>query len=74
MKPAKDSTPVNTGFYRFTDIIFEWHKALPDQTERSALKAFVSYTSLGNPSNPLWVDKEKGMQLFIGIPPFCSPH
>ena len=70
-KAPKDTAPVTTGYYRFTDIIFEWHKAIPDTAERSALKALVSYSSLGDPVNPLWVDKEKGLQLFIGN--YCFP-
>ena len=59
----KDSAIVIHGYYRFTDILFEWHKAIPDAIERSALKALVAYNALGDPKHPLWTDKEKGLQL-----------
>ncbi|KAH8113271.1 hypothetical protein DFH11DRAFT_1856907 [Phellopilus nigrolimitatus] len=66
---ADKFTPVLTGYYRFSDILFEWHKEISDPAERSALKAFVSSNSLGDPGNPLRTDKEKGIKLFIGTLP-----
>ena len=65
MKP--EDAPIITGYYRYTDIVYEYHKTIADPAEASAFKAFVSHTALADPSHPFCVDKEKGIELYIGI-------
>ncbi|KAI5124911.1 hypothetical protein M0805_007339 [Coniferiporia weirii] len=68
MKAGK-LAPIITGYYRFSDIKFEWYKTLDDAAERSALQAFLSPSSLGNSNNPLWINHTKGLSLYIGTLP-----
>ncbi|KZT20365.1 hypothetical protein NEOLEDRAFT_1075745 [Neolentinus lepideus HHB14362 ss-1] len=50
-----------TGYYRFTDIWFEWHQALPNQADISTLKAVLQYDALIHPDHPLMEDPSKGV-------------
>ncbi|EJD01095.1 uncharacterized protein FOMMEDRAFT_141811 [Fomitiporia mediterranea MF3/22] len=61
--------PIISGYYRYTDILFEYHKTFEDPAEISAFKAFVSYNALGDPNHPLCIDKDKGIELYIGTLP-----
>ena len=58
--------PLVTGYYRYTDIMFEWHKTVDDPAEVSALKAFLSTSALGSDEHPFRQESKKGLQLFIG--------
>lgn len=45
--------PVISGYYRFTDVFFEWAKAIPNEDDRGPLKAMISHTALVHPEHPL---------------------
>ncbi|KZT74359.1 hypothetical protein DAEQUDRAFT_781910 [Daedalea quercina L-15889] len=55
-----------TGYYRFTDIFFEWHKSLPDQEDVSPLKALLAYPALVHPDHPLRHEGGNGLELHLG--------
>ncbi|KAI0732947.1 hypothetical protein C8Q72DRAFT_73998 [Fomitopsis betulina] len=55
-----------TGYYRFTDIFFEWHKALPFQEDVSPLKALLAYPALVHPDHPLRHEGSNGLELHLG--------
>ena len=61
-----DDPSTVSGYYRYTDIRFQYPQAVDDSEDASTLKAAMHHTALGNPNHPLWVDKEKGVELFIG--------
>ncbi|KAI0053569.1 hypothetical protein FA95DRAFT_1674104 [Auriscalpium vulgare] len=54
------------GFYRYTDIWFEWHQALPNQDDGIPLKAILAYDALVDPDHPLRLEGKKGIELSIG--------
>jgi len=56
---------VNEGYYRYTDIVFEWWKVTPDLSDRSALKAFLHTDSLVSEDCP-WHPGKKGVELYMG--------
>jgi len=61
--------PVLHGYYRYTDINFEWHQVFENPSDRSALKGFLAPDSLTHPDNPLNAPNEKkepGITLTIG--------
>ncbi|EPQ59436.1 hypothetical protein GLOTRDRAFT_35133 [Gloeophyllum trabeum ATCC 11539] len=58
--------PVLTGYYRFSDIWFEWHQTLPDEEDISTLKSVLQYDALVHPDHPLMADSTKGVELFMG--------
>ncbi|KAH9482738.1 Good for full DBP5 activity protein 2 [Psilocybe cubensis] len=60
------SIPVVTGYYRYTDIWFEWHQALPDIDDRAPVKAILSHDALVHPEHPLHVEGINGIQMYIG--------
>ncbi|TDL29582.1 hypothetical protein BD410DRAFT_780030 [Rickenella mellea] len=60
------SSPIITGFYRYTDILWEWHQVISDPAEVSALKAFISNASLVDPKNPLRKAGADGIELYVG--------
>jgi len=55
-----------TGYYRFTDIFFEWHVALPNQEDVSPLKATIAYDAIVHPDHPLRKEGNDGIELYIG--------
>ncbi|KZW04229.1 hypothetical protein EXIGLDRAFT_635710 [Exidia glandulosa HHB12029] len=55
------------GYYRYTDINFEWHQVIPDPAEKSALKAFLAPDCLTTPDNPLRDPAMDGIELSIGM-------
>ncbi|RPD67192.1 hypothetical protein L226DRAFT_529578 [Lentinus tigrinus ALCF2SS1-7] len=66
--PASPAASVEgvTGFYRFTDIFFEWHQALPNQDDVSPLKALLAYNALVHPDHPLRKPGVSGIELHLG--------
>ncbi|KAL1946839.1 hypothetical protein VTO73DRAFT_14943 [Trametes versicolor] len=54
------------GYYRFTDIFFEWHQALPNQADVSPLKALIAYSALVHPDHPLRKEGVNGIELYLG--------
>ncbi|EMD40754.1 hypothetical protein CERSUDRAFT_111333 [Gelatoporia subvermispora B] len=54
------------GYYRFTDIIFEWSQALPHIDEWSPLKALLSFNALVSPDHPLRKEGVDGIELYLG--------
>lgn len=58
--------PVVTGYYRYTDIWFEWPQALPDIEDRAPVKAILAHDSLVHPDHPLHVEGVKGVRMYIG--------
>ncbi|KAF8974470.1 hypothetical protein BDZ97DRAFT_25748 [Flammula alnicola] len=62
-------TPVVTGYYRYTDIWFEWHQALPDPEDRAPVKAILAHDALVHPDHPLQVEGIKGVQMYMGTFP-----
>lgn len=65
---AGDS-PIITGFYRYTDIWFEWSSALPNPDDVRPLKASLAHDSLVHLQHPLHVDGVDGVQLYLGTFP-----
>ncbi|KLO10176.1 hypothetical protein SCHPADRAFT_795168, partial [Schizopora paradoxa] len=61
-----DPVIVRHGYYRFSDIVHEWHNVLPDPGERFALKAFVSYKAMSDPGHPLRNQEAQTLELFMG--------
>ncbi|KDR83650.1 hypothetical protein GALMADRAFT_86044 [Galerina marginata CBS 339.88] len=61
--------PVVTGYYRYTDIWFEWHQALPDVEDRAPVKSALSHDALVHPDHPLHVEGIKGVQMYMGTFP-----
>ncbi|EKM80129.1 hypothetical protein AGABI1DRAFT_73024 [Agaricus bisporus var. burnettii JB137-S8] len=53
-----------TGYYRYTDIWFDWHRAIPDEEDGTVLKAILAHDSLADPSHPLHIDGITGIQLY----------
>ncbi|CAL1700743.1 unnamed protein product [Somion occarium] len=64
--------PVVLGYYRFTDIFFEWHKALPEIEDVSPLKAMIAYDALVHPEHPLRKHRTDGIELFVARLLFSS--
>ncbi|KAI0069959.1 hypothetical protein K474DRAFT_1680524, partial [Panus rudis PR-1116 ss-1] len=54
------------GYYRFTDIFFEWHNALPNPEDVSPLKAMIAYEALVHPEHLLRKEGNDGIELYIG--------
>ncbi|KAG6336841.1 hypothetical protein ID866_2237 [Astraeus odoratus] len=59
-------SPVVTGYYRYTDIVFEWHQVLPNPEDRSPLRALVSQDALVHPDHPLHGEGVEGAELYLG--------
>ncbi|KAM5540481.1 hypothetical protein V8D89_005939 [Ganoderma adspersum] len=55
-----------TGYYRFTDIFFEWHQALPNQEDVGPLKALIAYSALVHSDHPLRKPGVNGIELYLG--------
>ncbi|KAJ3512539.1 hypothetical protein NLJ89_g3465 [Agrocybe chaxingu] len=62
--PAAD-VPVVTGYYRYTDIWFEWSKVLPDE-DAQVLKAILAHDCIVDHEHPLHIEGIKGVQLYMG--------
>ncbi|KAF9446955.1 hypothetical protein P691DRAFT_803252 [Macrolepiota fuliginosa MF-IS2] len=62
--PADSETV--TGYYRYTDIWFEWYKVIPDADDGAALKGILAHDSLVHPDHPLHVEGITGIQLYHG--------
>ncbi|KAH8105873.1 hypothetical protein BXZ70DRAFT_917179 [Cristinia sonorae] len=60
------SVPTVHGYYRSTDIFFEWHAALPNFEDVNPLKAMISYDALVHPDHPLRKKGVDGIELYIG--------
>lgn len=56
-----------TGYYRYTDIWFDWAPRLPNPEDGAALKAILAHDAIVHPEHPLHVEGVKGVQLYIGI-------
>ncbi|KAI0773443.1 hypothetical protein BC629DRAFT_1291073 [Irpex lacteus] len=61
------NTEVATGFYRLTDIVWEWHQVLPNPDDIGPLKALIGWEALVHPDHPLRKPGQDGLELFIGI-------
>ncbi|KAI6047401.1 hypothetical protein EDC04DRAFT_2876436 [Pisolithus marmoratus] len=59
-------SPVVTGYYRYTDIFFEWHQALPNPEDRGPLKALLAQDAFMHPDHPLRKDGVEGAELYLG--------
>ncbi|KAF9247299.1 hypothetical protein BU15DRAFT_38431 [Melanogaster broomeanus] len=59
-------SPVITGYYRYTDIFFEWHQALPDPADRNPLKAALAQDAIVHPEHPLHKEGVDGAELYMG--------
>ncbi|KAI6034344.1 hypothetical protein BKA83DRAFT_4188596 [Pisolithus microcarpus] len=59
-------SPVVTGYYRYTDIFFEWHQALPNPEDRSPLKALLAQDAFVHPDHPLHKEGVEGAELYLG--------
>ncbi|THG99307.1 hypothetical protein EW026_g3009 [Hermanssonia centrifuga] len=67
--PASRPVAVAVGYYRFTDIFFEWHQALPNPQTVGPLKATIAYDALVHPDHPLRKAGVDGIELYIGTFP-----
>ncbi|KAI0771598.1 hypothetical protein BD413DRAFT_613103 [Trametes elegans] len=65
-KAPSSAQELITGYYRFTDIFFEWHQVLPNQEDVSPLKALLAYTSLVHADHPLRKQGVNGIELYLG--------
>ncbi|KAH9899896.1 hypothetical protein C8Q73DRAFT_681374 [Cubamyces lactineus] len=65
-KATNPTASVMIGYYRFTDIFFEWHQALPNQADVSPLKALLAYSALVHPDHPLRKEGVNGIELYLG--------
>ncbi|THV08439.1 hypothetical protein K435DRAFT_740525 [Dendrothele bispora CBS 962.96] len=60
-------SPIITGYYRYTDIWFEWaEKRLPNPGDRDAVKAILAHDALVHVEHPLRLPDQDGAQLFLG--------
>ncbi|KAI1795205.1 hypothetical protein LXA43DRAFT_970852 [Ganoderma leucocontextum] len=64
--PMLASGSGTTGYYRFTDIFFEWHQALPNQEDVGPLKALIAYSALVHSDHPLRKPGVNGIELYLG--------
>ncbi|KAI4525661.1 hypothetical protein K525DRAFT_260823 [Schizophyllum commune Loenen D] len=64
---AKDDAVV-TGYYRYTDIWFNWPDALTEE-QKTVVKAVLAHDALVDPNHPLHVDGVEGVQLYLGTFP-----
>ncbi|KAJ3506438.1 hypothetical protein NMY22_g17250 [Coprinellus aureogranulatus] len=55
-----------TGYYRYTDIWFDWAARLPNPEDGAALKAILAHDAIVHPEHPLHVEGVNGVQLYIG--------
>ncbi|KAI0032045.1 hypothetical protein K488DRAFT_78728 [Vararia minispora EC-137] len=55
-----------TGYYRYTDIWFEWALALPEVAMSIPLKSVLSYEALVDPLHPLRLPGKDGIELSMG--------
>ncbi|RDB22845.1 putative nucleolar protein C2C4.08 [Hypsizygus marmoreus] len=62
---ARD-TPIITGYYRYTDIWFEWSSALPNPEDARPLKAILAHDSIVHPDHPLHIEGVQGVQMYLG--------
>jgi len=60
------SVPIITGYYRYTDIWFEWHQAVPNPDDRAPLKAILAHDALTHPNHPLRRQGEQGINMHLG--------
>jgi hypothetical protein len=59
-------TKIIHGFYRYTDIWFEWNQALKYKEDGYAVKAILSHDALVHPDHPLRLEGKQGIELSIG--------
>ncbi|KAH9077173.1 hypothetical protein EDB83DRAFT_2644953 [Lactarius deliciosus] len=59
-------TKVIHGFYRYTDIWFEWNQVLKYKEDGYALKAIIAHDALVHPDHPLRLEGKQGIELSIG--------
>ena len=59
-------TKIIHGFYRYTDIWFEWNQVLKHKEDGHALKAILAHDALFHPDHPLRHDGKQGIELSIG--------
>ncbi|KAF9534229.1 hypothetical protein CPB83DRAFT_843895 [Crepidotus variabilis] len=62
--PSAD-VPVITGYYRWTDIWYEWKNVLSPE-DGEAVKAILAHDAITHPDHPLHPGK-KGVDLYLGI-------
>ncbi|KAI9508951.1 hypothetical protein F5148DRAFT_1191684 [Russula earlei] len=63
---ATTHTKVVHGFYRYTDIWFEWNQVLPNQADGYAVKAILAHDAIVHPDHPLRIAGKPGIELSIG--------
>ncbi|KAK7060577.1 hypothetical protein VNI00_001343 [Paramarasmius palmivorus] len=59
------NAPIITGYYRYTDIWFEWPQVLSD-SDREAVKAILAHDAIVHPDHPLHIEGVDGVQMYIG--------
>ncbi|KAK1236477.1 hypothetical protein PQX77_000254 [Marasmius sp. AFHP31] len=59
------TAPIITGYYRYTDIWFEWAQVLPEK-DAQVLKATLAHDAIVHSDHPLHVDGVNGVQMYIG--------
>ncbi|KDQ12758.1 hypothetical protein BOTBODRAFT_34216 [Botryobasidium botryosum FD-172 SS1] len=60
------ATEVVHGYYRYSDIVYEWHKTIESANDRGALKAFLHPNSMTDNQNPLSKEGVCGVELYMG--------
>ncbi|KAF5344148.1 hypothetical protein D9758_008845 [Tetrapyrgos nigripes] len=63
------TVPIVTGYYRYTDIWFEWAEKALSPEDREKVKAILAHDALVHPDHPLRLPNQDGAQLFLGIFP-----
>ncbi|KAG8829487.1 hypothetical protein FRC18_009270 [Serendipita sp. 400] len=56
------------GWYRMTDILWEWQKVLPEDVVKP-VKSFLHSESMTSPEHPFYNPTLGGVELFIGVLP-----
>ncbi|GJE84206.1 hypothetical protein PsYK624_002820 [Phanerochaete sordida] len=56
---------VEHGYYRFTDVFFEWVKMIPNEEDKGPLRAIISHSALVDPGHPLRKPGAEGIELYI---------
>ncbi|KAI0005020.1 hypothetical protein BJV74DRAFT_319238 [Russula compacta] len=64
--PDTSRTKIIHGFYRYTDIWFEWNQVLPNKEDGYAVKAILAHDAIVHPDHPLRLAGKPGIELSIG--------
>ncbi|KAF8195795.1 hypothetical protein K438DRAFT_1586723 [Mycena galopus ATCC 62051] len=64
--PGLTTTPIVTGYYRYTDIWFHVESEVLPDCDRDPLKAVLAHDAIVHPENPLHVEGVDGVNVYLG--------